>query len=460
MRDVLITATILIGFATLSFASPTPTLTLYGNGTALLSETRMLELRQGVQTIVLTGLPKRTLPDSIMTAPGDPSVRLAERQWNGELPSPQRILERAVGSTVTLVRTNPATGARETTRGELLSAEGGILLKSPEGIHLTPPGEVIVPSLPDGIVTTPALSLVLDSPRPKESFPLRVTLLTEGMTHRIHYTLTVDEEKPDGELDAMVSIDNRCGAPVKDAVATVVAGDPNRLPPPSPRIMKAMAREAALDAAAPGEPEPAGEYHLYRLASPVTVGDGESRTYPLFASRKVAVTRRYRVTPPAVSPYGPSPLPAGPVPVFSLVEFFNAPPAGPGIPLPRGTVRIYSATPDGTPLFLGEEILGPTPTGERVVLRVGTPFDLVAERKELSWKRTASDTREYTVETTIRNRKKETVTVTVVEPLTGESTLLSSSHRPVRSDARSLEFELTLPAGGSVTLQETIRTRI
>lgn len=459
MIRTVVTAALLVGVATLTHAAP-PALTLYGNGTALLSETRMLELRQGGQRIVLTGLPKRTLPDSIMAAPGDPSVRLTERQWSGDFPSPQRLLERAVGSTVTLVRTNPATGRRETTSGELLSAEGGILLKSSEGIHLAPPGEVIIPSLPDGIVTTPTLSLQADSPRPQRSFPLRLTLLTEGVTHRIHYTLTVDEEKTDALLDAMVTIDNRCGTPVRDAVVTVVAGEPNRVTPPPPRFMKAMAREAPLDAAAPGEPEPAGEYHLYRLESPVTLGDGETRTYPLFAPRKVTVTRRYRVAPPAVSPYGPSPLPTGAVPVSSLVELVNTPPAGPGIPLPRGTVRIYSVRPDGTPLFLGEETLGPTPVAERVTLRVGTPFDLVAERKELSWKRTGNDTREYTVETTIRNRKKETVTVTVIEPLTGDSTLLFSSHRPARSDARSLEFELSVPAGESVTLQETIRTRI
>ena len=62
-----------------------------------------------------------------MSAPG--SVSVLEQNFNFELPTPQKMLEKFVGQTVNVVRTNPTTGAETTEVAEVLSANEGVVLK-------------------------------------------------------------------------------------------------------------------------------------------------------------------------------------------------------------------------------------------------------------------------------------------------------------------------------------------
>ena len=130
-----------------------------------------------------------------------------------------------------------------------------------------------------------------------------------------------------------------------------------------------------------------------------------------------------------------------------------------GIPLPRGVVRAYKADSSGSLQFLGESQTDHTPKGEKIRLRVGDSFDIVAGRKQTDWKKISSDVTESAYEISLRNHKKETVVVKVIEPVPGDWTIINSSHEYVKTEAAAVEFSVPVLADSEAKLVYKVRIR-
>jgi hypothetical protein len=131
--------------------------------------------------------------------------------------------------------------------------------------------------------------------------------------------------------------------------------------------------------------------------------------------------------------------------VAVLMEFKNSKEAGLGIPLPRGTMKLYRADADGSREFIGESTIDHTPADETVRLSLGTAFDLKGERRQTDFKvDTSRETATEAFEIKIRNHKKEAVEVLIVEHLYRWSTwkIASSSDPYEKTDARTIEFRV------------------
>jgi hypothetical protein len=63
-----------------------------------------------------------------------------EQNYQYDLLSPQKLLEKYVGRAVTVYRTNPATGVEEAASGEVLSVNGGAILRVGDEITFNYPG--------------------------------------------------------------------------------------------------------------------------------------------------------------------------------------------------------------------------------------------------------------------------------------------------------------------------------
>jgi hypothetical protein len=90
-----------------------------------------------------------------------------------------------------------------------------------------------------------------------------------------------------------------------------------------------------------------------------------------------------------------------------------------GMPLPAGKMRVFQRDEaDGSLEFIGEDVIKHTPRDEKVLIRLGSAFDVVGERTQSDFKvdrarRTITES--FKIE--IRNRKDTPVTVLVREPL-------------------------------------------
>ena len=76
-------------------------------------------------------------------------------------------MEKAVGETITLVRTNPATGAETRERARVLAANGGVVLQIGERIEVLRddglPVRVIFDRVPENLRARPTLSVTVQS---------------------------------------------------------------------------------------------------------------------------------------------------------------------------------------------------------------------------------------------------------------------------------------------------------
>jgi hypothetical protein len=146
-----------------------------------------------------------------------------------------------------------------------------------------------------------------------------------------------------------------------------------------------------------------------------------------------------------------------------FVEFDNREAAGLGLPLPKGVVRVYQRDAQGRAQFIGEDRIDHTPRNEKVRLRLGSAFDVTADKKQTDFQVRPQpgrhDAHESAYEIVLRNAKAEAVTVTVREPVPGDWTMLQESQRHAKVAAGTAQWQVSVPAGGSSTLSYRVLTR-
>jgi len=143
------------------------------------------------------------------------------------------------------------------------------------------------------------------------------------------------------------------------------------------------------------------------------------------------------------------------------LQFKNAEAGNLGMPLPRGRVRVSKQDPaDKTLEFIGEDSIDHTPKNEKVLLKLGSAFDVVGERRQVDFKiDTGRKTMSEDIEIKLRNAKTEPVEVQAKEVLYRwvNWEITSKSHAYRKDDARSIYFPVMVPPGEEVTVRYSVR---
>jgi hypothetical protein len=425
--------------------------TVYNQNLALVRETRTLRLdRSGVGMLRFMDVPSQINPRTVHVQPlpsGGPTV--LEQNYEYDLISPQKLMEKYVGRDVEIVeQANDLT--TRTVKATLLSTNGGPVYRVGDRIVLGQNGKVTLPDLPADLVARPTLVWTLDAPKAGPS-PAEVSYLTDGMNWSADYVAVVDADDAKAGLSGWVTIDNHSGAAFDDATLKLVAGDVRRLQPQG--VMQFESGMRAKAASAPQfQEESFFEYHLYTLDRPTTIKDNQTKQLALFSASSVPVKKRLLLT----GDYGyfRSALGTGTQKqkVAVVLEIKNAQGDGLGMPLPKGTVRVYKKDKSGAEQFVGEDAIDHTPKDETISLHVGDAFDVVAERQQTDYKVLSPRQSESAWSISIRNHKDEDATVTVREPVGGDWTLLSSSVPGSKLDQQTLEFQVPVPKGKETKL--------
>jgi hypothetical protein len=142
-----------------------------------------------------------------------------------------------------------------------------------------------------------------------------------------------------------------------------------------------------------------------------------------------------------------------------FLDFQNAEANRLGMPLPKGTVRVYKSDKGGKKQFIGEDSIDHTPRDEKVRLKVGEAFDVVADRKQMEWRALGDCHSESAWELELRNHKDENIVVEVREPVGGDWTVVSSSLPATREDANTMTFNASVPKRGKTKLTYRVRVR-
>ncbi|TAJ98223.1 MAG: DUF4139 domain-containing protein, partial [Candidatus Manganitrophaceae bacterium] len=332
--------------------------TVYNSNLGLVKEIRRLTLPEGVTELKFSDVAGHIMPQTVhIVSLADPAgLNVLEQNYEYDLLSPQKLLDKFVGKEIKVVRDGvevPIT---------ILSTNGGIVYRMGDRIFTDHPGKLIFPGLPENLLPNPTLVWRLENQitRPQK---VEATYLTGGMSWKSDYVAVLDKEDQKIDLTGWVTLDNRSGATFKNAKLKLVAGDVHRVLDqygPYEGLRKLEAAEAK-PASAPFKEESFFEYHLYSLQRPTTLKDNQTKQVALLTANQVPVKKRflyYGAQHFYRTQYG---MPITNQKIGVYVELANTKENRLGMPLPKGTLRVYKADSDGSLQFIGEDQIDHTP---------------------------------------------------------------------------------------------------
>ena len=342
----------------------------------------------------------------------------------------------------------------------LLSTNGPVFEINGQ-IHMGHYGRLVLPSLPENLVSKPTLVWLL---RNQTARPQRVeaSYLTGGITWKADYVMVLDAADRLADLTGWVTIDNKSGATYGNAALKLVAGDVNRAAEPrsQARMMELAAKAAnSADASRDFKSEGFFEYHLYTLDGRTTIKDNQTKQLSLLAAAEVPITKEliyYGAQDYYRNSYG---VPVSNQKIGVYLEVKNSKENRLGMPLPKGKIRVYKADRSGSQQFIGEDWIDHTPKDESVKIKMGNAFDLVGERTQRDFRKLGSNLYEVEWEIALRNHKTEAQTVTVIEPVPGDWQVMSSNHQYEKIEAHTLKYQISVPRESSAKLGYRVRIR-
>jgi hypothetical protein len=437
-------------------------LTIYNSNIGLVKETRLVYIQKGIHHLKFMDVPGKIEPASVSLKSliDGTSLNILEQNYEYDLVSQKRLLEKFVGQKVDLVWLNPESKKEETVEATLLSTQGGNIFQIGEKISLGHPGRIVLSKIPEGLILQPAFLWLLEN---KLAQPQRmeVTYLTQGLNWKADYLAILNPSDSQVDLTGWVTLENRSGATYRNALLRLVAGDVQRvkeekvLYSPAPRAA-ALAREAAP---AQFREESFFEYHLYTLERGTTLRDNETKQMLLFNAPQVPVNKLY-VLKGQPHYYWRRYDARGQKPkVGVFLELANRQENQLGNPLPRGIVRVYREDKDGSLQFAGEDRIEHTARNERMKIKVGEVFDIAAERVQTDFKQLETRVHEITMEVTLRNQKNEDVRILVEEPIPGDWEMISNTHSYEKIQANLIRFIVPVAKGQKVKVRYKVRVR-
>jgi len=433
--------------------------TIYNENLALIKDQRKLQLRRGASALAFRDVSARMRPETALlrsiSAPG--SLAVLEQNFDFDLLTPQKLLEKYVNRSVSIIRTNPATGLETTEQAQVLSANSGVVLKIGERIETGIPGRIIYSDVPANLRDRPTLVMSLDNTGSAMQ-DVELSYLTAGLAWKADYVVELNANDDQLDISGWVTLTNTSGATYRNAKLQLVAGDVNQVTPVMQAQMRTLAAPApAAKARSDMAEESLFEYHLYTLGRPTTIAENQTKQVALLSASGVPARKELLLKGNDYyyqSSYGEL---GQKIKVGVFVEFDNKESAHLGMPLPKGIIRVYKKDKAGNAQFIGEDRVDHTPKNEKIRLKLGDAFDVTADKKQTDFKKVSGTGKynylfESAYEVVLKNAKKEAVTVTVQEPMPGDWQVLSESHPHTKGSSNTAVWKISVPAEGSSTL--------
>ena len=461
-------------------ATAEPALTIYNQNFAVVRDTVPLDLKSGTNAVVYSGATAQVEPDSVILRDpkGKHSLQILEQNYRNDPVSQELLLSLFEGKTIDFekVRMKDSTQVSELIPGKIVRSgfvPGGAftqpIIEVNGKLQFTLPGQPLFPDLGSDTILKPAFDWLLQSDKPG-TFDAEVGYVTAGFDWSASDNLVSPEKGDQCDLVGWITMNNNSGKTFENAKIKLMAGDVNKIQPPSARgglVMYKAARAMAMDeAAAPAVTEKAfDEFHLYSIARATTLHDHETKQVEFVHAEKMYAPTIY-VYDSAEGyqfyglnydrGYGQSDNKK----IIVQREFKNAETNQLGIALPAGKLRFYRRDADGQLQFVGENTIDHTPRNETVRITTGNAFDLVGERKQTDFKVDRGDKwMDETFEIKLRNRKKtDAVEIRVVEHLYRWSnwSITAKSDDFVKKDAQTIEFRIPVKPDEEKTVTYTV----
>src|SRR5271154_7372940 len=211
---------IVLSATSAAFAADAPqklSITVYNDNLALVQDERRLDVPAGRTKIEFKDVSASIKPETV--ALSGAGLGVVEQNFDYDLLTPSKMMEKAVGHEIEIIRTNPGTGGQTVEKATVLSVNDGVVLKIGNRIEVLRddgiPTRVIFSSIPENLRAQPTLSVTLNA---ASGGPHDVTLsyLTTGLSWRADYVALFDEAQSMLRLQGWVTLTNNSGTSFKD----------------------------------------------------------------------------------------------------------------------------------------------------------------------------------------------------------------------------------------------------
>ncbi len=418
---------------------------VYSRNFAVVSEKITLSLESGENTVRLTGIPETLQPDSLSLEFKEPGSAVILEQKFIPPATEASMLKFNEGNVIDFEIRAPHTGERWLREGKIIRAGRDPVVEFDGRTVFGLPGKPLFDALDEENCPEPSILLRIESAVQRSENAV-MSYIAGGMNWTANYNIFLYEDTPFADIRGTFLISSAAGKTFDNARVKLLAGDVSRADNArGPEVLRSMAFEdAAAPAAASRELD---EYHLYSIERPLTIKDRDSIQVEFLIAGGVITGREYVFDG------------ASREKVQTFIEFKNSDENSLGMPMPGGKIKIYRAEEDFR-VFIGEDSIDHTPADEKIRLYTGTVFDLAGERKQTGHRQIASREREESYEITLRNRKKETVEINVIErPGQRDWEIREATHGYEKIDARTVQFSVSVPPGEEKKISYTVRLR-
>ncbi|HEX2561458.1 hypothetical protein [Phenylobacterium sp.] len=459
-----------------------------GEGLVLISETRTIELPAGESRLKFRGVAD-TMVARTAALDGLPAEVL-ERNQDYDLLSPGSLLDRSIGRTVRLVRTNPASGLQTEERAVVRSDVRGVVLDFGDGrieaLRCSGlPERLVFDELPPELADKPTFSVLARAPAAGR-YKVRLSYLATGVSWAADYVAQI---APDGrtlDLSGWITLSNRTSATLRDAPTQVVAGNLSRdedtvpveveaqgvttdcwlpdapvgiqqIPLPAPMAsMRVEVEEVVVTGSFIARQSELGDYKLYTLPVPTTLAANQVKQIRFLDQTGVRFDRLYR--------FELDPEPDGDEPLHPsvLLRMKNLSADGLGVPLPQGNAAVMERV-GGRMVFAGEDQVRDTAVGLPFEITFGQAQDVglmprVTKREDILKGGEEVGERLW-IEAEVWNDKPVAVTVELNGPPTDAQTSVGSASRRYKLVGGRPVWTLSLAPGQRARLSWIVEIR-
>ncbi|SFV54471.1 hypothetical protein MNB_SV-6-1419 [hydrothermal vent metagenome] len=370
-------------------------LTIYGANTAMISEKRSAIIAdEGRVKLVYSGVPSMIDTSSVLATFSQP-VKLYSQNYSYDVVNYNSLLKYHLGKEVYYLEKEESL---ERKQGILLSSNPILIREIGDGDIYTP-YKIFFPDIPKEMAIKPSLFWNIETSA--KSIDVELKYLTKGLKWKSDYTLDISDKK-NLSLNSWITITNNSGATYKDADITVLAGEVN-MPQEERGIYYAKRRSVAQPSVAYDsaniENQSFSGYHIYHIPFKESIKDKEKKQIS-FISKDSIPYERYALNKDNLY-FGDQK--ERKLNFQQIIEFKNSKSNHLGIPLPKGTVRVYQKDDSGVSRFVGATDIGNIPKDESVKLNIGKYFDITGKEKIVKFRKTSRE-KHITFEIMLNNR--------------------------------------------------------
>lgn len=397
-------------------------LTIYNEGFGAVKEIRKVNTTKKDNELVFADVAQQIEIDSLLVE----GLQILEFNYDYDLVDRNKLLAKYIDMEVCLK--DRKTGDKKSCRLLSVESNGKCVLEdlSTKEIYIDSDGEIVLPSLPSGLIVKPALIWKI---APSKTERVKVSYLSRGFSWDANYVIELGENTLN--IVGWAEIENQSGATFENAKIKLIAGDVKRVDEDERQY--GYICEAKMYQPAPqAEEKSFFDYHMYTLNNPTNLKNNQTKQVCILNGSNVPYKKYYQLDTHEDK-------------VNVVIEYVNSKKSGLGIAMPKGKTKFYQADTDGSLEFIGEDIIGHTPKNETIKQSIGNAFDITFAYNEVERKK-VNGFEHYRYECIIKNNKEEDAEVHFDHRIWGVWDMVESSHDYIKKSSDRIEFVVNVKA--------------